>query len=80
MPHETKTTVPFDLASLTLSGNILITLVKKNMLSLDDAETIISRVKFAASIANTFRHHEVIDIDWHFDNLHANLRDEVPKD
>ncbi|EOV0971287.1 hypothetical protein MQ093_09560 [Edwardsiella anguillarum] len=70
----TETTlIPFDFASFMLSGNILIKLVEKNILSLNEAKEIIKRARLSAPNADSFRHDKDIDLDWHFENLIASL-------
>ncbi len=67
--------IPFDYCSFVLSGNLLITLVRKGVITIDEADSIISTTRQTIKEADSFRQNAEIDLNWHLDNLSAQISD-----
>ncbi len=65
--------IPFDYCSFVLSGNLLITLVRKGVITIDEASSIISTTRRTIKEADSFRMNSEIDLNWHLDNLSAQI-------
>ncbi|EEM9454537.1 hypothetical protein GK162_01950 [Salmonella enterica] len=71
-----------DVAAFTIAGNLLSTLVDKELVSREEAVRIVSLARTNTSPALTEKHRDgsLVDIGWHLDNLLAKLGVEQKKD
>ncbi|EDQ6556929.1 hypothetical protein S675_005218 [Salmonella enterica subsp. enterica] len=71
-----------DVAAFSMVGNLLSTLVDKELVSREEAAKIvaIARTNLSQALTKNHRDSSLVDTDWHLDNLLAKLGVEQKKD